>query len=150
MAQDTVASHALQALLRVGGAAWWHRLHAALQGSLGAMARHATANFVLQQLCAAPPMLRSSTPRGPPPTPKPATPPRDALARLKLRAPPFFLAFALRRLESTPHADQLMRCMQELDVAQPVQRAASSLPEQRPCPGAPRGHAAPMRLAARP
>ena len=38
----------------VGGAAWWHRLHAALQGSRGAMARHATANFVLQQLCARP------------------------------------------------------------------------------------------------
>ena len=37
-----------QALLKVGGAAWWHRLHAALGPSLMAMAKHPTANFVVQ------------------------------------------------------------------------------------------------------
>ena len=55
MAQDRVASHVLQALLRVGGAAWWHRLHATVRGKLAPMAQHGTANYVLQQLIEASP-----------------------------------------------------------------------------------------------
>ena len=50
MTQDAIASHFAQALLRVGGAPWWHRLHAALGPSLKPMAKHPTANFVVQAL----------------------------------------------------------------------------------------------------
>jgi hypothetical protein len=48
MTQDAVASHFAQALLRVGGAPWWHRLQAALGPSLKPMAQHPSANFVVQ------------------------------------------------------------------------------------------------------